>query len=196
MNMCNTCPCPPPFAKGGRERGWETPPSAVEGIRYPLPMASTCINLPPSKFTPHPPTLPLFGRRMSLNRHIPLTLSTGCEHPEIKYLYLIWIVRTGFQLLSVDAADGQRNCVSFPNPSPALLLGWTPAQQWGTAIDTPPVAPWSWPGCLPACSFTSSALGFPGILPTREGLSPGKDCEAVRASLTACLPQGHREGTC
>lgn len=67
-------------------------------------------------------------------------LSTGSEQLKIKDLYLIWILRTELQLLSVYAANGQRNrvsnlCAGFPS-----FTAWMDTtQQWGTAADIHPL---------------------------------------------------------
>lgn len=71
MNTWNILPCPPPFAKGGRDRkGWETPQlwraSDTHFPWRPLAFSATTPRL--SFSTP----IPSLGR-MSLNRHVPFS---------------------------------------------------------------------------------------------------------------------------
>lgn len=117
-----------------RQKGVEDP-SAVEDIRHPLPVASTCILCHHSTSKSlHTDSL----LRENESEQARTILSTGSEQPKIKYLYLIWSLRIELQLLNVCAANGQRNrvsnlCAGFPS-----FTAWMDTtQQWGTAAAIP-----------------------------------------------------------
>lgn len=126
---------PTTFCKRRQRQKGVGDPSAVEGIRHPLPVASACILC--HHFTSQSlHTDSLLGENESEQAHT--ILSTGSEQPKIKYLYLIWSSRIELQLLNVCAANGQRNrvsnlCAGFPS-----FAAWMDTtQQWGTAAAIP-----------------------------------------------------------
>lgn len=111
--------------------------TVVEDIRHPLSMVSVHLySLPYSTFKSlH--TDSLLGENES--EQACTILSTGSEQPKIKYLYLIWSLRIESQLLSVCAANGQKNRISNLCAGFSSFTAWmdtTP--QWGTAADIHP----------------------------------------------------------
>lgn len=148
----------------------------VKDIRHPLPTVSVHLySLPYSTFKSlHTDSL----LRENESEQARTILSTGSEQPKIKYLYLIWSLRIESQLLSVCAANGQRNRVSNLCVGFSSFTAWMDTTRSGAQLQTS--TPLASQDHLGACSFTLCSL-----------CSRGKDCEA---SPPVCLPQGQSEG--